>query len=181
MIFFYLGIKTKRPDDYFAQMLKSDDHMQKIRKNLVAQQEIMERREKVRKQRELKKYGKQIQIEVLKKRQKEKKEILDQVKKYKKGQQSNLDFLNDKANANRKGKASKKVTKKRAYKNDRYGFGGQKKRSKYNTADSAAQMGKFNHKQNSAPRRGRSKGGKAPVVKNRPGKLKRQQAKKSKG
>lgn len=26
-----LGVKTKRPDDYFAQMAKSDEHMQKVR------------------------------------------------------------------------------------------------------------------------------------------------------
>lgn len=25
-----LGVRTKRPDDYFAQMAKSDEHMQKV-------------------------------------------------------------------------------------------------------------------------------------------------------
>lgn len=25
-----LGVVTKRPDDYFAQMIKSDDHMRKV-------------------------------------------------------------------------------------------------------------------------------------------------------
>ena len=26
-----MGVPTKRPDDYFAQMAKSDDHMNKVR------------------------------------------------------------------------------------------------------------------------------------------------------
>lgn len=25
-----LGVPTKRPEDYFAQMIKSDDHMRKV-------------------------------------------------------------------------------------------------------------------------------------------------------
>ena len=36
-----------------------------------------------------------VQIEVIQKRQKEKKEMLDAVKKYRKGQKDKLDFLND--------------------------------------------------------------------------------------
>jgi len=30
-----LGVRTKRPDDYFAQMAKSDAHMQKVRDSLL--------------------------------------------------------------------------------------------------------------------------------------------------
>ena len=70
-----MGVSTKRPDDYFAQMMKSDDHMQKIRTKLAQKQEEEQRVEKVRKLRELKKFGKQVQIEVQQKRQKEKKDM----------------------------------------------------------------------------------------------------------
>lgn len=80
-----LGIATKRPEDYFAQMAKSDEHMQKIREKLLSKEKALERSEKAKKLRELKKYGKQIQREVMNQRQKEKKQMMDSVKKYKKG------------------------------------------------------------------------------------------------
>merc|ERR1719251_290533 len=73
-----MGVSTKRPEDYFAQMMKTDDHMQKIRTKLAQKQEEEERIGKVRKLRELKKFGKQVQVEVQQKRQKEKKDMLDQ-------------------------------------------------------------------------------------------------------
>merc|ERR1711997_781059 len=56
-----MGIPSKRPDDYFAQMMKSDDHMQKIRTKLAQKQDEEERISKIRKLRELKKFGKKVQ------------------------------------------------------------------------------------------------------------------------
>ena len=90
-----MGLPSKRPDDYFAQMFKSDEHMQKIRTKLAQKQEEEERIEKVRKLRDLKKYGKQVQIEVQQKRQKEKRDMLEQVKKFRKGKVDKIDFLDD--------------------------------------------------------------------------------------
>ena len=92
-----MQIPTKRPDDYFAQMAKSDDHMQKIRQKLLSKQQVQEKIEKVKKLRELKKYGKKVQIEVQQNRLKEKKQLMENVKKFRKGKSDNLDFLNDKA------------------------------------------------------------------------------------
>ncbi|TMW42001.1 hypothetical protein DOY81_012920, partial [Sarcophaga bullata] len=53
-----LGIKTKRPDDYFAEMAKSDEHMQKVRSNLMAKQEGQAKSERIRQIREQRKMGK---------------------------------------------------------------------------------------------------------------------------
>ncbi len=86
---------TKRPEDYFAQMAKSDDHMQKIREKLLSKEQGIERNEKVKKLRELKKYGKKVQVEVQQKRMKEKKQLMDNVKKFRKGKMDSLDFLDD--------------------------------------------------------------------------------------
>merc|ERR1712083_1162245 len=80
-----MQIPTKRPDDYFAQMAKSDDHMQKIRQKLLSKQQVQEKIEKVKKLRELKKYGKKVQIEVQQNRLKEKKQLMENVKKVQKG------------------------------------------------------------------------------------------------
>ncbi len=53
-----------------------------IRAKLVSKQAFEERMEKVRKLRELRKFGKKVQAEVQLKRQKEKREMLDQVIKH---------------------------------------------------------------------------------------------------
>ena len=50
----------KRPADYFAEMLKTDDHMAKIRDVMLKDQEKIERAERNKKTREMKKFGKQV-------------------------------------------------------------------------------------------------------------------------
>merc|ERR1712020_261379 len=135
-----MGINTKRPEDYFAQMMKSDDHMQKIRVKLAQKQEEEERVGKVRKLRELKKFGKQVQIEVQQKRQKEKRDMLEQVKKFRKGKSNKIDFLDDieAVKGNNKGQKNRSpAPNKRQFKNERFGFGGKKKGNKTNTKQSA--------------------------------------------
>lgn len=91
-----LGIPTIRPDDFFAEMAKTDEHMQKIRENLVKKQSEAERSERVKQLRAQKKIGKAVQKQAKVQKQTEKKEMLDQVKKFRKGMTNNLDFLNDK-------------------------------------------------------------------------------------
>ncbi|RWS03344.1 hypothetical protein B4U79_08978 [Dinothrombium tinctorium] len=157
-----LKIPTKRPEDYFAEMVKSDEHMQRIRTKLIAKQTAIERSEKARRLRQEKKMGKQIQREVLQKRQQEKKELMEKVKKFRKGE-TTLDFLNE---PKKTSKPKKKLTKKAKYKNEKFGYGGVKKRSKYNTASSAADISGFRvHKHASKPK----------IKKQRPGKRRRQQ------
>lgn len=173
-----LGVVTRRPEDYFAQMAKSDDHMTKVREKLLSKKTALERSEKARKLRELKKFGKKVQVEVLQQRQKEKREMMENLKKFKKGQGS-LDFLE---NSGRKGQLSTKRTApvpgqsrkantksqlKKQYKDQKYGYGGPRKRSKYNTASSSADVGGFSRKKHNT----------APGAKKRPGKARRQNMK----
>lgn len=149
-----LNVKTKRPEDYFAEMAKSDDHMKKVRENIEHRKNAMEASENARRLRELRKYGKKIQHEVLAKRQKEKKEFMEKVKKFKKGKES-LDFIEKGANA---GGQNKKVNQKRQHKNKRFGFGGQKKRDKYNSAQSSADMSSFSRKKHGKPKNNKRPG-----------------------
>ncbi|KAL0273945.1 UNVERIFIED_CONTAM: hypothetical protein PYX00_006502 [Menopon gallinae] len=132
-----LGVPTQRPDDYFAEMMKSDKHMQKVRQSLAAKQAGAVMAEKVSQLRKLKKLGKQIQIENKLKQQSEKKKMLEEVKKYRKGVRKDLDFLDTKKSKS-KGSA---ISKKQKVKFDKYGFGGKKKGSKRNTKESAAAFG----------------------------------------
>lgn len=60
-----LSVPTERPEDYFAEMIKTDDHMRKIRKSLLGRQKVLEEKEKARKMRELKKYGKKVKVDPL--------------------------------------------------------------------------------------------------------------------
>merc|ERR1712113_953020 len=88
-----MNIRTRRPDDYFAQMAKSDDHMNKIRAKLLEKEQGQQRAEKVAKLRELKKFGKKVQTEVQQKRLKQKKDMMDEMKKIRKGQGGNMEFF----------------------------------------------------------------------------------------
>lgn len=69
-----------RPSDYFAEMVKSDAHMERIRQRLLDENASIKKSEDKRKEREGKKFGKQVQIEKLKEREKAKKEIDDRLK-----------------------------------------------------------------------------------------------------
>lgn len=142
-----LNIPTQRPEDYFAEMAKTDEHMKRVRENLLSKHAEMEKREKVRKLREMKKMGKQIQIEAKKKKDQAKKSLKESIKKFKKGDKDSLNIeledKDEKRERNRQQQSGKDKpkngNKKLQFKEKKYGFGGRKKRSKYNTADSYAE------------------------------------------
>ncbi|OZJ04839.1 hypothetical protein BZG36_02328 [Bifiguratus adelaidae] len=74
------GVEFSRPDDYFAEMVKSDEHMEKIRQKLIDESASIKASEEAKKQRELKKFGKKVQVEKLQERQAQKKEQLEKIK-----------------------------------------------------------------------------------------------------
>ncbi|XP_071953659.1 probable rRNA-processing protein EBP2 homolog [Antedon mediterranea] len=179
-----LGIPTKRPPDYYAEMVKSDVHMQKVKQKIITKKASIEKSEKAKKLRELKKYGKKVQHEVLLKRQKEKKEMIEAVKKYRKGQKRELDFLNDEEDKKKPGVSKAKGPgQKRQFKNEKFGFGGRKKGQKQNTKDSFRKVDNINSKNPKSTGMNRKfSGGKMNKGKKggknvRPGKNRRQQTK----
>ena len=154
----------------FAQMAKSDQHMNKIRAKLLSKEQEQERAEKIKKLRELKKYGKKVQVEVQQKRQKEKKEMLEEMKKMRKGQEGNMDFLDKKDSKGKVGSGRKE--QKRNFKDKKFGFGGKKRDVKKNDKRSTDDVSSFRPGQKTRP------GGKGKVSsKARPGKGKRQKMK----
>ncbi|XP_074029745.1 probable rRNA-processing protein EBP2 homolog [Leptinotarsa decemlineata] len=162
-----LGLLTKRPDDYFAEMAKTDEHMQKIREHLMKKQEQQKRSERVKQLRQQRKEGKMVQIQTKLQRQEEKKEMLNQVKKVRKGMSKDLDFLDGKKNKS----IGRKSMEKRKMKDKKFGFGGKKSGMKSNTKDSAADISEFRNPGKSGKKfpKGNSKHGN----KNRPGKNRR--------
>lgn len=74
------GVHFSRPKDYFAEMLKEDAHMDKVKAKLVEEASNKKAASEARKQRDLKKFGKQVQVAKLQERQKEKRETLEKIK-----------------------------------------------------------------------------------------------------
>lgn len=186
-----LGLKTKRPEDYFAQMAKTDDHMKRVQENLNERREQIERSERAKKVRMLKKLGKEVQTQVLQERQKDKRQLLDNVKEFQSGRVDTIDLgdgqvisRNDLPVKQTVGKKKKKpqmnadkkmrVAQKRAHKNTTFGYGGKKKGNKRNDSKSfnAPLFGGGKNKKGGKVRV-KPKGG-SSAGKNRPGKSRRQ-------
>ncbi|XP_078041562.1 putative rRNA-processing protein EBP2 homolog [Augochlora pura] len=146
-----LGLPITRPDDYFAEMAKTDAHMHKVRENLMRKQTITQRSEKVRQMRQQRKVAKQMQVEATLKKHAEKRKMLDEVKKYRKGVRQDLDFLNDKKKPQRKvdsavstnRRVNPAVLAKRKVRDSKYGFGGKKRGSKKNTRTSSMDVSEY--------------------------------------
>lgn len=73
------GVSFSRPADYFAEMVKSDEHMGKIKQKLIDAAAGKKAAAEARKQRDLKKFGKQVQVAKMQERAKEKKETMEKI------------------------------------------------------------------------------------------------------
>lgn len=73
------GVPFSRPPDYFAEMIKSDEHMGKIKQKMTHEAADKKAAAEARKQRDLRKFGKQVQVAKLQERDKAKKETLDKI------------------------------------------------------------------------------------------------------
>uniref|UniRef100_A0A8D0GRK3 EBNA1 binding protein 2 n=1 Tax=Sphenodon punctatus TaxID=8508 RepID=A0A8D0GRK3_SPHPU len=166
----HLKVPTRRPDDYFAEMAKSDQQMQKVRRSDSS--------------------GPAVQTEVLQKRQKEKATMLNAIKKYQKGLSDKLDFLDGKqlppSQGKTEGTGGQQIKKgpnaKRRYKNQKFGFGGKKKGSKWNTRESHNDVSSFRASvaHNKGPGKAGKRGTKVSekhAPRKRPGKKMRQKMK----
>jgi rRNA-processing protein EBP2 len=74
------GVPFSRPNDYFAEMVKPDAHMEKVKAKMVEEASARKASAEARKLRELKKFGKQVQVAKLQERAKAKKETLEKIK-----------------------------------------------------------------------------------------------------
>lgn len=77
------GVPFSRPKDYFAEMVKDDGHMELVKARLVEEASAKKASSEARKLRDLKKFGKQVQVAKLQERQKDKRDTLDKIKSLK--------------------------------------------------------------------------------------------------
>ena len=73
------GAPFSRPADYFAEMVKDDEHMGKIKQKLIDEAAGKKASAEARKQRDLKKFGKQVQVAKLQERAKEKRDTMEKI------------------------------------------------------------------------------------------------------
>ncbi|PKX97514.1 EBP2 family rRNA-processing protein [Aspergillus novofumigatus IBT 16806] len=174
------GVPFTRPGDYFAEMVKTDEHMSKIKKKLYDEAAAKKAAAEARKQRDLKKFGKQVQVAKLQQRQKEKRETLEKINELKKKRKADKSGITDNDNdlfdiaiedsgksdsrKRSRGNESGGPSLKRQKKNEKYGFGGKKRHAKSGDAISSGDLRNFSVK--------KMKGGSK-----RPGKSKRAAAK----
>ncbi|KAL6949556.1 hypothetical protein ACO0OE_001649 [Hanseniaspora uvarum] len=142
-------IAFHRPLDYFAEMLKTDDHMEKLKQRLIQEESEKLARQEARRQRNLKKFGKQVQIQTLQKRQQEKKDTLDKIKSLKKKRGANeisggsefdiaVEDAIDGKTTSKDNNKRQKINHKRDGKNKKFGQGGMKRFKRKNDAQSSS-------------------------------------------
>lgn len=83
------GVPFSRPKDYFAEMVKEDAHMEKVKAKLIEEASAKKAAAEARKLRDLKKFGKQVQVAKLQERQKAKRETLEKIKTLKRSKSAN--------------------------------------------------------------------------------------------
>jgi hypothetical protein len=84
------GVPFSRPADYFAEMVKSDEHMGKIKGKLIDEAASKKASAEARRQRDLKKFGKQVQVAKLQERSREKKDTMDKIQLLKRSKSTYL-------------------------------------------------------------------------------------------
>lgn len=144
-----LKVPFSRPLDYFAEMVKSDEHMDKLKTKLLREAADKRASEDAKKQRQLKKFGKQVMHQTLQDRARQKRETLDKIKTLKKKRSANetgddefqiaLEEATAEVNKNDNNKRHK-PNGKRIAKDQKYGFGGKKRGMRKNDADSVADI-----------------------------------------
>lgn len=78
------GVPFTRPTDYFAETLRSDETMEKVKAKLIEEATAKKASAEARKQRDLKKFGKQVQVAKQQERAKQKRDTLEKINLLKK-------------------------------------------------------------------------------------------------
>ncbi|KAJ3880141.1 eukaryotic rRNA processing protein EBP2-domain-containing protein [Lentinula edodes] len=193
----YPNFPWTRPSDYFAEMVKSDVHMERIRQRLLDEKAGIKKSEEKRKEREGKKFGKQVQIEKLKDRERGKKEMEERLKGLKRKRKDILDnpdgnddafdvavedAISDRPAKRGRGGPAGGSRLSRQGRDKKFGFGGAGRRSKQNTSastddfDSRSRKGSGGGGRGGRGTRGGGRGGRGGGGSKRLGKSKRMDA-----
>jgi AAA ATPase containing von Willebrand factor type A (vWA) domain len=84
------GVPFTRPTDYFAEMVRTDATMEKVKQKLIEEATAKKAAAEARKQRDLKKFGKAVQVQKQLERAKQKREALDKINQLKRSMSTPL-------------------------------------------------------------------------------------------
>ncbi|KAH9989715.1 eukaryotic rRNA processing protein EBP2-domain-containing protein [Russula compacta] len=168
-----------RPDDFFAEMVKTDAHMERIRQRLLDESAGIAKSEARRREREGKKIGKQVQLEKLKERERSKKDMEERLKSLKRKHKGALhnaqaeagddddvfgvaveDAITDRPTKRARGRGGKAGggSLPRHVRDKKFGFGGHGKRDKQNTRSSTDDLDGIARRGRGGGVRGRGRG-----------------------
>jgi rRNA-processing protein EBP2 len=143
------GVPFTRPTDYFAEMVKSEEQMGKVKAKLVDEAARKKASADARRQRDLKKFGKAVQVAKLQERDRTKRDTMDKINSLKRKRAGGAD-LNDKEDNFDVALEDAAVTEKkdRADRKAKGAAAGQnrKRHAKSNDAKSSSEMGGFSAK-----------------------------------
>ncbi|KAI9887832.1 MAG: rRNA-processing protein and EBNA1-binding protein ebp2 [Watsoniomyces obsoletus] len=159
-----------RPTDYFAEMVKSDEHMGRIKEKMMEEASRKKAGAEARKQRDLKKFGKQVQVAKLQERDRAKRETLGKIEMLKRKRKNAPDDTNEDPNnlfdialedpspksshrnptgaprgASRGATDGRGNKFKRQKRDEKFGFGGKKRFSKSGDAISSGDLSRLDH------------------------------------
>ena len=154
------GQRWARPDDYYAEMVKDDQHMKRVKAKLLLEKQRIDDAEERRKARESKRFAKHVQAEKLKERAQAKKAQIQSVEKWRKQRARNnyggdggdfdVDAEDDWGGARvakqRTGvrfQAQGARSKKRQQRDEKFGYGGVKQKLKKQNDRASADAGEF--------------------------------------
>ncbi|KAL8830351.1 MAG: hypothetical protein Q9170_005764 [Blastenia crenularia] len=171
------GVPFSRPTDYFAEMIKSDEHMGKIKHKMTEEAANKKAAAEARKLRDLRKFGKQVQVAKLQERDKAKRETLDKINILKR-KRKNTDVagaeetdifevaLDDASKADRAPRRIRpseggRGPSKRQKRDSKFGFGGKKRFAKSGDAVSTSDISAFSTQKMKGQKKGSQRLGKS--------------------
>lgn len=135
------GIPFSRPEDFFAEMVKSDDHMAKVKDRLIFETKKIDAVAQRKSNKEQKLRAKEKQSNKIAEKAKRKKEHFEAIDEWKSSSQNHDALFEDNA---------MKPNKKRMAADKKYGFGGKRGRFKQNDPKSLNDMSSYNPRGNFA-------------------------------
>ena len=161
------NIPYMRPADFYAEMVKPDTHMARVKDTLIREKSRMTAVTQRKQQQEARKYSKQVQVNKEKEKAQHKKQNLAVVSKQRQqakqattvlSEHSNLPGVNELARDVRAAQSVRRESR-AVKKAEKYGYGGKKRRVKSNDEESASDVSGFKVGRNRAGFAGMRGGG----------------------
>lgn len=148
-----VGVPHRRPDDYLAEMLKSDVHMAKIRNKLVVEAKHAKESERKQREKNSQAFSKELRTAKLSEKAQDKRKALDNIKSWrKKSRDSRPELSTEKdldsvLHGEKRSSRPAEKSDRRKGKDKKYGHGGVPRRiAKENDKKSASDMRAFSVK-----------------------------------